>query len=163
MSESKTSHAAAAPLRERSLIILETNIDDMSPELFPPVLRLLLEAGALDAWLVPAVMKHGRPAQVLSALCDPELKEQLLDIIFRETTSLGAREIPCVRHELVREVVPVETPYGTIGMKIGSTGGGEPRNAAPELRDCERAAREHGVPVKTVFAVANAAWWSGRK
>ena len=146
--------AALGSYVERTLIMLETNIDDMNPELFPPVMNALLRAGALDAWLTPIVMKQGRPAQMLSALCDPEDAPRLVSLLFRETSTLGVRQIPLKRLELMREIVPVETRYGMIGMKVGRDTSGEIVNSAPEFRDCERAAVEQNVPLKTVYSAA---------
>ena len=84
---------------------IEANIDDMSPELLPHAIEKLLEAGAHDAWVTPIVMKKGRPAFTLSALCSPEQEASIIDVFFRETTTLGLRTTPVAKHVLEREWV----------------------------------------------------------
>lgn len=93
---------AGSVLEEDAQVVLETNIDDMDPRIFPYVIEKLLEAGARDAWLTQVLMKKGRPGMVLSAISDIEHENALMDIIFSETTTLGIRRIPCSRRVLKR-------------------------------------------------------------
>ena len=144
--------------RESTLLLLETNIDDMNPELFPPLLKELLDQGAKDSWICPIVMKHGRPAVLLSVLCEESKRDALSERIFRETTTLGIRVQRIERLELSRELLPVETNYGQVQMKLGKDLRGELLNASPEFRDCERLGREKGVPRKEIYRAAEAAF-----
>ncbi len=146
----------AASDRER-VLLLEAQVDDLSPQLAGALVDLLLRAGALDAWLVPVVMKKGRPGLVLSALGQLDQRELLEDLILRESTTLGVRVSEMERTRLEREVVPTETPYGRVGVKLGRRDG-RVYNVQPEFEDCRRAAEGHGVPIKEVQAAALAAW-----
>ncbi len=135
-----------------TLILLETNIDDMNPEIHAYVVEKLLAAGALDAYLTPIVMKKGRPAVMLSALCRPELAATLRDLIFAESSTLGVRAQQVARHCLPRTSATVDTPYGPIRVKVARWAGGE--KAAPEYEDCRRAAETHHVPLREVYVAA---------
>jgi uncharacterized protein (TIGR00299 family) protein len=136
---------------------LETNLDDLSPQLLASAVESLLREGAKDAWIAPIVMKKGRPAQLLCALVSEEKRAACEQLIFRETSALGVRAFRVERHALEREFTEVETRYGVIRIKLGLQGG-EVLQAAPEFDDCAAAARAHGVPVKEVQAEANAAY-----
>lgn len=136
------------------LSVLETNLDDMNPELFPWVLKLLFEGGALDCWATPIIMKHGRPGFSLSALCQDSMVEPLSRIIFQETTALGIRVSKRNRLSLAREIIKVETPYGEVGIKIAKDLAGRIINALPEFRDCESRATESGASLKEVYQAA---------
>ncbi len=127
------------------LVMLETNIDDMTPEVHGYVAERLLAAGALDAYLTPVLMKKGRPGVVLSALCRSADAVRLRGLIFAETTTLGVRTHEVTRHCLARDTLTVNTPYGEIRVKVARGEGGE--KAAPEYEDCRRAAEAHGVPL----------------
>ncbi len=140
----------------RSLLLLEANIDDMSPEVFPYVFELLFDAGARDCWTTPIVMKRGRPAQCLSVLCNPEDEAKIAGIIFRETSTIGLRKLPIERLELEREVIPLETSSGTVGVKVARDAAGNVLNALPEFRDCERLARASGRPLTEIYKEAEA-------
>jgi pyridinium-3,5-bisthiocarboxylic acid mononucleotide nickel chelatase len=135
-----------------TLVMLETNIDDMSPELHGYVMERLLAAGALDAYLTPVLMKKGRPGVVLSVLCRPVDASRLRSLLFAETTTLGIRTCEITRHCLPREVWTAHTPYGEIRVKVARWEGGE--KAAPEYEDCRRAAELHGVPLQQVYQAA---------
>lgn len=139
-----------------TLTLLETNIDDMNPEIHAYVVEKLLASGALDAYLTPIVMKKGRPAVMLSALCRPELAVGLRDLIFAETSTLGVRTQQVARHCLRRASVTADTPYGVIRVKVARWAGGE--KAAPEYEDCRRAAEAYRVPLRDVYAAASAAY-----
>ncbi len=139
-----------------SLVVLEANVDDMSPEIAAHVVERLMGEGALDAWLAPIVMKKGRPGVVVSALVEPARAEALCVVLASESTSIGVRRSSVQRHARPRRTLTVQTRFGAIGVKVAD-GDGLPRNVAPEHDDCHAAAREHGVPLKEVYAVALAA------
>jgi uncharacterized protein (DUF111 family) len=139
------------------VVVLETEIDDMSPQLFGPLTDRLLEAGALDAYLTAIQMKKGRPGILLTVLVEPARREALEELLFAETTTLGIRRSEWDRTTLVRESVTVETPYGKIRVKLGRRGE-RVVNAQPEFDDCLKAAAERTVPVKEVWAAALAGW-----
>lgn len=137
--------------------VLETNLDDLSPQLLAVALEAALAAGALDAWVAPLTMKKGRPGHLLGALCSDECKAAVETSLFRETSTLGIRASRVLRTVLDRELREVATPYGKVRVKVGRFGGAL-LNAAPEFEDCRRAAQERGVPVKEVMAAALAAF-----
>jgi uncharacterized protein (DUF111 family) len=143
--------------REQQLVLIETNLDNMNPELFGHLMERLFEAGALDVFYAPIVMKKSRPATLVSVLSEPALADRLSDILFRETTTLGVRVEQISRRCLEREWREVETDYGTVRVKIGRLGS-EVLNAAPEYEDCVRVARERGIAVKLVYDAARAAF-----
>lgn len=137
------------------LVMLETNIDDMSPEVHGYVMERLLAAGALDAYLTPVIMKKGRPGVVLTALCRPADAMRLRELLFAETSTLGIRTVEVQRHCLPRESKTAQTPYGEIRIKVARWADGE--KAAPEYEDCRRAAETHNVPLLRVYQAAMAA------
>ena len=145
------SDAAAAP-GER-VVVLEAEIDDMSPQLCGPLMERLLGAGALDAYYTPIQMKKGRPGLLVSVIAEPARREVLEEVLFAETTTLGVRRQEWDRTVLEREVVSVDTPYGSVGVKVGRRGG-RAYNVQPEFEDCRRVSLERGVPVKEVWAAA---------
>jgi uncharacterized protein (TIGR00299 family) protein len=148
--------AAAASTGPR-VLVLEAEVDDMSPQLCGPLLERLLSAGALDAYLTPVLMKKGRPGFLITALAEMAAREAVEELLFRETTTLGVRRQEWDRTVLEREVVPVTTAYGPVGVKVGRRGG-RVYNAQPEFEDCQRAAGAAGVPIKEVWAAALAAF-----
>ena len=139
------------------VLVLETELDDASPQLLGPLLERLLDAGALDAFFTPVQMKKGRPGVLVTVLAPPSEREAIEELLFRETTTLGIRRSEWERTVLDRERVTVETAYGPIRVKIGRRGD-TVYNAWPEFDDCRRAADERKVPVKQVLAEALAAW-----
>ena len=141
--------------RER-LVVVETNLDDMTGEIAGFAMERLLAAGARDVWVVPAHMKKNRPAIILSVLCDHEKLPTVLQILLRETTTLGVRVQEVERLCLPREIWEVTTPYGEVKVKIARLGD-EIVNIAPEYEDCRRLALEQRVPLKEVMAAAIAA------
>ncbi len=138
------------------LILLETNIDDMSPQIAGYLLEKLLSAGAIDAFLTPVQMKKGRPGVLLTALTDSERKEGLLEMIFAESTTIGIRETEVRRHCLARKTVKVSTPYGPVKVKLAFKGG-RIVNIQPEYEDCRAAALKKGAPLKAVMDAAREA------
>jgi uncharacterized protein (DUF111 family) len=140
---------------------LEANIDDMSPELCGPASDAVFAAGALDVWWTPITMKKGRPALMLSVLATEATRGAVAAAILRETTTIGVRYAARERTVLARSIREVATPYGAIAVKVAADGD-TIMNAAPELDACVAAARRHGVPVKLVFAAAQAAFEATR-
>jgi uncharacterized protein (TIGR00299 family) protein len=137
-------------------LVMETNLDDVTPELVGVLSQRLLEAGALDVFTLPAHMKKQRPGILLTVLCRSENRERLLDLIFRESTTFGVREYSVRRTTLSRRSVAVKTQYGMVSVKIGEWKG-EPLIRAPEIEDCIRLAREHNVSVRAVYEAAQEA------
>jgi pyridinium-3,5-bisthiocarboxylic acid mononucleotide nickel chelatase len=131
-------------------MVLETNVDDLAPEVAAYVLERLLAEGAQDAWLTPIVMKKGRSAVTISVLCAPDRADDLRELLFRETGTLGIRASRVDKRALARESMTVATPHGSVSVKIGMLGG-RPVSIAPEFEDCARVAREAGVPLKDVY------------
>ena len=131
------------------LILLQTNIDDASPQILGFVMERAFELGANDCWFTPIQMKKNRPATMLSVLCSEEKKHQITELIYRETTSLGVREQPLLRDALTREIVQVNTEYGDLDVKLGILDG-KIVNAMPEYDQVQEAAREHSVPFSKV-------------
>lgn len=137
-------------------IQFETNIDDMDPRLWPHVIDQLLAAGAKDAWATPIVMKKGRPAFTLAALCTSETADTVLATIFRETTTIGVREVPLRRHALERRMSTVDVQGHPIGVKTALLDG-DVVNRSVEWDDVAAAAAALGLPIKTVLALATEA------
>lgn len=140
---------------------IDANLDDMSPELCGPASDAVFAAGALDVWWTPITMKKGRPALMLSALATTATRGAVTAAILRETTTIGVRYAARERTILARSIREVATPYGVIAVKVAADGDAI-LNAAPELEVCVAAARRHGVPVKLVFAAAQAAFEATR-
>ncbi len=138
------------------LVQLECNLDDSTPETLAYTARRLLQMGALDVWTTPIVMKKGRPGVMLSVLSRPELAESLMEIIFRETTTLGVRRFEVERMPLPRRIVTVETEYGPLEVKIGCMEG-RVATISPEYESCRAAAEWYGVPLKKVYDAAREA------
>lgn len=141
--------------RERR-VVLSANIDDMNPEIYPYVMEKLFEAGAEDVWLSPIQMKKSRPAVTISVLSPPSREEEIKEVIFAETKTLGIRIEEVDKEYLDREVLEVDTDFGPIRVKVARREG-RPLNVAPEYEDCRRAAIRHGVPLKEVYASAEEA------
>jgi len=141
-------------------VLLETNIDDMSPELYGPLIETLLAEGALDAYLTPVVMKKGRPAVVLSVLVSEEKTEQVTETIFRHTTTLGLRMHPVSRTKLPRRIRWVKTSRGKVRVKVATFEGRE--RISPEFEDCLRVAREQDQPLWQIYREAQEAWERGK-
>jgi uncharacterized protein (TIGR00299 family) protein len=138
------------------LLVLETNIDDLDPRLWPDVITAVLAAGALDAWLTPILMKKGRPAHTFRALVRPGSADEVRRTIFRETTTIGIRDYPVARHALPRATTAVSV--GGIGIQVKLARlDGVVVTAQPEYDDVVRAAHSLGRPVREVLAEATAA------
>jgi hypothetical protein len=144
-----------------TLTVLECNVDDASPQLLGALVQTLLDAGALDAWLTPVVMKKGRPGHLIGVLCEPSARGGLVERLLRETTTLGVRESTVRRTALERRFDAVETPWGRVQVKVGLRDGAVV-NVAPEFDDCQRLAQAHRVPLKDVQQQALVAWYTTR-
>ena len=140
---------------EDTSIVIESNIDDMNPQVYGHLIDTLMARGAHDAYLTPIIMKKGRPAILLSVLTDKAKSTEMLDTIFRETTSIGVRIQEVGRKKLSREVREIETPYGKVRFKISKMGD-EVLTFTPEYEDCKKIADEKQVPLKTVMDEAKA-------
>jgi uncharacterized protein (TIGR00299 family) protein len=138
-----------------TIVQVETTIDDMSPQLYEPLMERLLEAGALDVFLTPVIMKRSRPGVVLTALCDPSKVGELSTLLFQESTTLGVRWAEYRRERLDREVVALATAYGSIAFKLSRLGG-KLVTVTPEFAEVSRIAREKGLPVREVLEQARA-------
>jgi len=147
--ESDNSDTSTEPIA-----IVETVIDDSSPQLIAYVSDLLLAAGAWDVYRVSVQMKKGRTGVQLTVLCRPDLVPSLHDLILSETTSIGLHWRIENKVALQREFATVETAWGPINIKIARWPSGEVANAAPEYEDCRRIAETHKVPLKNVMQEA---------
>jgi uncharacterized protein (TIGR00299 family) protein len=134
--------------------VIETNVDDMNPQVYGYFVERALCAGALDVFSTAAQMKKNRPGLLITLLCEPANVERLIDVMFRETTTIGVRTYEVRRKTLDRELVLVDTPFGQVGMKI-SHWNGSILNATPEYEDCQRIAAQRGIPLKQVIAAAS--------
>jgi uncharacterized protein (TIGR00299 family) protein len=141
---------------QRDLIVLESNLDDLSPELVADATQALLAGGALDVWTVPAQMKKGRQGVVLSALCDREMEAGLRKIFFEATSTFGVRAHDVRRSELDRHVVTVQVGDGTVRVKIGMLEG-KVATVTPEHDDVAQVASASGRPVRAMYEEAVAA------
>jgi uncharacterized protein (TIGR00299 family) protein len=146
------------PLQEAhaSALVVETNVDDLDPRLWPGVLQALLDAGASDAWLTPILMKKGRPAHTLSVLCTGDVAPLVREVVFRETSTLGVRTQQVGKHALDRAERAVDVDGQRVRVKLGLLGG-EVVNAMPEWADVAAAAAALGRPAKQVLRDAHAA------
>lgn len=146
---------AAEGAGEETIAEVETTIDDMSPQLYEPLLDRLLEAGAVDVFLTPVLMKRSRPGTVLTALCPPERREAVCRVLFRESTTIGVRWSERRRTVLARETVSVTTADGPLRVKVSRLDG-RVVTVTPEFADVVRLARDRGVPVREVLERARA-------
>jgi len=136
---------------------LETNLDDLSPEITGAVMEKLLAAGALDVWFTPIQMKKNRPAVQLSLLCDEARAEALADILFTETSAFGLRVEKVARLKLERRFETVATEFGEITVKLGLKQG-RVIQTAPEFESCRAASERTGQPLRAIYAAALAAY-----
>jgi len=137
---------------ETGVILVETNLDDMAPNLIAALTEDLMAAGALDVTVVPALMKKGRPGHVLTVMSPPELVARLSDHLLRHSTTLGLRLTPVQRVIAGRRVIEVTTPIGSARVKVKELDG-KPVDVAPEYEDCRRIARERGIDLREVMRV----------
>ena len=147
--------AAAQQLYEEEVLVLETNIDDLNPEIFGFLMDKIFEAGALDLFFTPVQMKKNRPAVQLTVLTPPHLQQKLQTIIFNETSTLGLRVSRAQKIMRQRETLTVETKWGHVRVKYATTPKGQfPLSFAPEYEDCRQVAGKSGLPLKEVYRLA---------
>ena len=139
------------------LVVIEANIDDMNPQIYEYLIERLLEKGAVDVTISPALMKKRRPASILSVLCRDHDRDGLVRTILEETTSLGVRHYRVERKILEREFKVVRTKFGNVTVKIAKDGKNV-LNVSPEYEDCKKIARIRKVPLKNVMLEALNAW-----
>ena len=151
--EAEDAHAGTEPLA-----VIETVIDDSTPQLLAYVSELLLEAGAWDVYRAAVQMKKGRTGVQMTVLASPEKLPALRDLLLRETTTIGLRWRLENKMALDREFAEVATPWGTVRMKVARWPSGEVANAQPEYEVCRSLARRHNVPLKQVMQAAMHAW-----
>jgi hypothetical protein len=136
-------------------VVVESNVDDLDPRVWPAVLQRLLKAGAADAWLTPILMKKGRPAHLLAALVDQDRLDAVCQVIFTETSAIGVRSHLVRKQPLDREIRTVALPDGPVRVKV-ATYAGAVVNVQPEFDDVAALAERTGRPVKSVLAEAAA-------
>lgn len=141
--------------REGALVLLETNIDDSSPELLGYAQERLLALGASDVWLTPVQMKKGRPGVILSAMCRQELEEMVVHFLLRETSTLGVRSRPIQRWQAEREEISFESSLGLAAVKVKRLAGEEPW-VSPEYEACRKLAEASGLPLAEVYRLVEA-------
>jgi uncharacterized protein (TIGR00299 family) protein len=134
--------------------VIEANIDDMSPQIYGYFVGRALACGALDVFSASVAMKKNRPGLLVTILCDAASVTTLTNLLFSETTTIGVRMHEVRRRTLARELVDVETGFGTVRMKVSRLCGSV-LNATPEYDDCRRIAAEKGIPLKQVIAAAS--------
>jgi hypothetical protein len=145
-----TTTAAAG---DETVLQVETTIDDMSPQLYEPLIDRLFGAGALDVFLQPVIMKRGRPGIVVTALCAPDRVSDLSQALFEESTTIGVRWSEWRRARLDREMIVLTTAYGAIPFKVSRLGG-RIMTVTPEFADVARIAREKSLPAREVLEQA---------
>ncbi len=151
-----------APLSEEAvepLTMLETTLDDMTPQLFEPLMERLLEGGAVDVYLTPVIMKRSRPGVVLTVSCLPDRIPILTDLIFQETTTLGVRWREHRRVRLARELVRLPTSHGSLTFKVARRRG-RVVQVSPEFEEVRRLARERGLPLRALIEQLRQDGWA---
>lgn len=135
---------------DHDMVKMEVNFDDIPGEWLGYVMDLLFESGANDVYYTPIYMKKNRPGTLLQLLCSKDRVEQMKDILFRETTTLGVRYYPLTVHRLERTFEKVSTEWGEVTVKRGMQDGQDVQ-WAPEFEDCRQIAEKHGIPLKRVY------------
>jgi uncharacterized protein (TIGR00299 family) protein len=136
---------------EEEIVSVETNIDDMNPEIYPYIIEKLLLAGAHDAYLIPVIMKKGRPGILLSALANKSILQEIVNIILKETTTLGVRIQEISRKKLTRSTRTLKTSLGDVQVKVIQVDGTE--RYSPEFEECKRVAVEKNIPIIDVYKI----------
>ena len=137
---------------ETGVTVIETNIDDMAPNLLAALTEDLMSAGALDVTVTPALMKKGRLGHLLAVMSTPDLVGALTELLLRRSSTLGVRLMPVQRVIADRRVIEVETPFGKARVKVKELGG-TAVDASPEYEDCRRIAREHDLDLREVMRI----------
>jgi uncharacterized protein (TIGR00299 family) protein len=140
------------------VVIVETNIDDMTPQFYDVVMDRLFAAGALDVLCQPIQMKKNRPGTLVTVICPPDDADRVTGVLFAETTTLGVRSWRAGRRCMERRVVSVLTGYGSVRIKVAERGDA-PRKAMPEYDDVKRLSDASAVPARVVWEAAMAAYW----
>lgn len=138
------------------ITVLEATIDDMNPQFFEPLLDRLFEAGALDAFLSPVIMKKSRPGTTLTVLADPAIADRCASVVLTHTTSFGIRSYTATRRKLSRDVITVTTRHGNVRVKRGWSGD-RITILSPEYEDCRRLAQAAGLPIQVIYDEARQA------
>lgn len=142
---------------DETIVVVETNIDDMNPQAYGFVMERAFALGALDVFMSPVQMKKDRPGVLLTVLCKPEDRDPVIEMILAETTTLGVRYYEAARRVLERSIEPVETLHGTVRIKVARRGA-RTLHFQPEYEDCARLAMESKSPLLEVMAAASAAY-----
>mgnify|MGYP001584883687 CR=1 FL=1 len=150
---SAISYQLSAP----TVTVIETNVDDMNPQVYEYVMERLFKAGALDVYLAQIIMKKGRPGIKLSVLCNDSDKENLMKIMFEETTTIGLRFYSVGRKTLDREIKKLNTKFGKINLKFSKLGDKAVRTT-PEYEDCKRLAKKLNLPLLEVIKSVSSAY-----
>jgi len=137
-----------------TIMLLETNIDDMNPQLYGHIADMLFNAGALDVFCSPIMMKKNRPAFTLTVMCAPGKEKCIIDILLHETTTLGVRYREEKRSVLERKIKTVATPYGKVRIKYAEDTNGNILKSTPEHDDCRKIAAEKSIPLRIVYEEA---------
>jgi len=148
------------PSDSPGVLVIETNIDDMNPQLYEYVMERLFKAGALDVYLTPVIMKKGRPGVVLTVLCPEGRKADIIGILFRETTTIGVRFYESSRIILNREIREMETRFGKVKVKLSRMDDGAVR-FSPEYEDCKRIAKRFKMPLREVIEMVSRSGGAG--
>ena len=139
-----------------TVVEIETNLDDLSPELTGAAMEKLLALGALDVTLTPVQMKKNRPGVQLSVLCEPALEAHIVHALLTETSAFGVRRSEKRRYKLERRFTKVQTPFGEIAIKLGLLAGAVVQ-VAPEFESCRAASERTGQPLRVIYQAALAA------
>jgi uncharacterized protein (TIGR00299 family) protein len=142
-----------APGFDEQISVIEANLDDMNPQIYGYFSDKALAAGALDVYTTPVQMKKNRPGTLLTVLCKPQDANNLMSLIFAETTTFGLRSYTALRRILPREHVTVSTPYGEVRIKLSRLNG-QIQHATPEYEDCRKLAEQNNVPLQQVITEA---------
>ena len=145
-----SSHLFSTP---ETIVEIQTTIDDLSPQVYESMMEHLFEAGALDVTLTPVIMKRSRPGIILTVLSTSEIRDMMVQILFRETTTLGLRIQNVSRHVLPRKMEKVKLPDGIVQVKVAELGNGD-QKMMPEYRDCQAIAKKTGKPVQEIMREA---------
>ena len=156
LARSSDSPAPAFDWETDSVAVLETNVDDVSPEILGHVLEKAMRLGALDAFHTPIQMKKNRPAVMVTVLCGADDADSLTELLLTETSAFGVRRHTAERRKLAREMVDVRIDSGTVSVKLGRLNGAVVQ-ASPEYESCRSIAAQAGIPVRRVYEEALAA------
>lgn len=149
-----TRNAGRVMKRGHEVFVIETNIDDMNPQVYEYVMERLLKTGALDVFLTQVIMKKGRPGIKLTVLCNGDKKDGIIDLIFRETTSIGLRFYRAERKILQREIRPVNTKFGKVKAKVSQLDKNKDKTSF-EYKDCKKIAKKFNIPLLEVMKIVS--------